>query len=94
VAQQLGLKMGGRIWSIRGDGAATGEGERDVLAVTSDSRGSGKLGPFAAALPEQIVELGHRRTEPRRHRRGAGIGGKVRLRGFAAPAFSPPARWR
>jgi transketolase len=29
-----------------------------VLAVTSDSRGSGKLGPFGAALPEQIVELG------------------------------------
>lgn len=32
--------------------------DRDVLAVTSDSRGSGKLGPFAAALPDQLVELG------------------------------------
>lgn len=32
--------------------------DRNVVAVTSDSRGSGKLGPFAAALPEQIVEVG------------------------------------
>jgi transketolase len=32
--------------------------DRDILAVTSDSRGSGKLGPFGKALPEQIVEIG------------------------------------
>src|SRR5439155_2125574 len=32
--------------------------DRNVLAVTSDSRGSGKLGPFGSALPDQIVELG------------------------------------
>jgi transketolase len=32
--------------------------DRDVLAVTSDSRGSGKLGPFSQALPAQIVEVG------------------------------------
>lgn len=32
--------------------------DRDVLAVTSDSRGSGKLGPFGQALPAQIVEVG------------------------------------
>lgn len=32
--------------------------DRDILAVTSDSRGSGKLGTFAKALPEQIVEIG------------------------------------
>ena len=31
---------------------------KDVLAVTSDSRGSGKLVPYAAALPDQIVEVG------------------------------------
>jgi transketolase len=30
----------------------------NVLAVTSDSRGSGKLTAFAAALPDQIVEVG------------------------------------
>jgi transketolase len=31
---------------------------RDILVVTGDSRGSGKLGPFGKALPEQIVEVG------------------------------------
>ena len=31
---------------------------RDILAVTSDSRGSGKLAPFAGALPAQLVEVG------------------------------------
>lgn len=30
----------------------------DILVVTGDSRGSGKLGPFGKALPEQIVEVG------------------------------------
>jgi transketolase len=32
--------------------------DRNVLVVTSDSRGSGRLAPFAAALPAQIVEVG------------------------------------
>ncbi len=32
--------------------------DRNVLVVTSDSRGSGKLAPFAAAYPDQIVEVG------------------------------------
>lgn len=32
--------------------------DRDVLVVTSDSRGSGKLGPFASKFPDQIVEVG------------------------------------
>jgi transketolase len=31
---------------------------KNVLAVTSDSRGSGKLTRFAAALPDQLVEVG------------------------------------
>ena len=30
----------------------------DIIAVTSDSRGSGKLVPFAEQLPDQIVEVG------------------------------------
>ncbi len=34
------------------------ENDKNVLAVTSDSRGSGKLSPFAARFPEQIVEVG------------------------------------
>ncbi|MCC5024766.1 MAG: hypothetical protein J6386_24605 [Candidatus Synoicihabitans palmerolidicus] len=32
--------------------------DSNVLAVTSDSRGSGKLGPYGQALPEPIVEVG------------------------------------
>jgi transketolase len=32
--------------------------DRNIVAVTSDSRGSGKLGPFGQALPKQLVEVG------------------------------------
>jgi transketolase len=34
------------------------ENDRDILAVTSDSRGSGKLVPFGKKYPKQIVEVG------------------------------------
>jgi transketolase len=34
------------------------EKDRNILVVTSDSRGSGKLGPFAEKFPDQIVEVG------------------------------------
>ncbi len=37
---------------------ALARADRNVLAVTSDSRGSGKLGPFGQALPDQIIEVG------------------------------------
>ena len=32
--------------------------DRDLLVLTSDSRGSGKLAPFAEALPAQLIEVG------------------------------------
>lgn len=32
--------------------------DKNIVAVTSDSRGSGRLVPFAAKFPEQIVEVG------------------------------------
>ena len=32
--------------------------DKDLLVVTGDSRGSGKLGPFGQKLPGQIVEIG------------------------------------
>jgi transketolase len=32
--------------------------DKDILAVTSDSRGSGKLVPFAQKYPKQIIEVG------------------------------------
>jgi transketolase len=35
-----------------------GKKDRDILVVTSDSRGSGKLIPYGEQLPEQIVEVG------------------------------------
>lgn len=35
-----------------------GKSDRDIIVVTSDSRGSGKLVPFGELLPEQIVEVG------------------------------------
>ena len=34
------------------------ENDRDIIVVTSDSRGSGKLVPFGEKFPEQIVEVG------------------------------------
>lgn len=37
---------------------ALAQTNRNVLAVTSDSRGSGKLMSYAAALPEQLIEVG------------------------------------
>ena len=35
-----------------------GQQEKNLLAVTGDSRGSGKLVPFGRKLPDQIVEVG------------------------------------
>ncbi len=32
--------------------------DRDVIALTSDSRGSGRLAPFGEKYPDQIVEMG------------------------------------
>ena len=32
--------------------------DRNVLVITSDSRGSGKLLHFAARLPDQLIEVG------------------------------------
>ena len=34
------------------------ESDRNIIVVTSDSRGSGKLVPFGKRFPEQIVEVG------------------------------------
>ncbi|MFV0541330.1 MAG: transketolase family protein [Aestuariibaculum sp.] len=37
---------------------ALAETDRDIIAVTSDSRGSGKLVPFGQKYPNQIIEVG------------------------------------
>jgi transketolase len=59
VAEKLGLKMGRANLEEFADTLLTlARADRNILAVTSDSRGSGKLGPFGQALPRQIVEVG------------------------------------
>ncbi|MCL5999067.1 MAG: transketolase family protein [Chloroflexi bacterium] len=37
---------------------ALAQHDRNILVVTSDSRGSGKLTPFGLQLPDQLVEVG------------------------------------
>ena len=32
--------------------------DKNIIAITSDSRGSGKLVPFGKKFPEQMVEVG------------------------------------
>jgi transketolase len=59
TAEKLGLKLGRANLEEFADTLLTlARADRNLVAVTSDSRGSGKLGPFGAALPAQIVEVG------------------------------------
>ncbi|MFT3780587.1 MAG: transketolase C-terminal domain-containing protein [Nibricoccus sp.] len=59
MAEKLGLKMGrANLDEFAATLQKLAEGNRNVLAVTSDSRGSGKLAPYGKALPNQIVEVG------------------------------------
>lgn len=59
TAERLGLKSGRANLEVFADTLLElATADRNVLAVTSDSRGSGKIGPFAQALPGQIVEVG------------------------------------
>lgn len=59
VAARLGLKMGrANLEAFADTLLELAKADRQVVAVTSDSRGSGKLGPFGQALPKQIVEVG------------------------------------
>jgi len=58
-AEQLGLTMGrANLEAFADTLLELGHSDRNVMAVTSDSRGSGKLKPFGEALPDQIVEVG------------------------------------
>src|SRR5215469_17456696 len=59
MAEKLGLKMGRP--NLEEFAATLEESAKvnpQILAVTSDSRGSGKLAPFGKALPKQIIEVG------------------------------------
>jgi transketolase len=59
VAASLGLKLGRPNLEEFADALSQlAKEDRNVVAVTSDSRGSAKLGAFATAFPRQLVELG------------------------------------
>lgn len=59
MIQQLGLKKGrANLEEFADTLQQLAEKNPQVVAVTSDSRGSGKLAPFGKALPKQIVEVG------------------------------------
>lgn len=56
---RLGLKKGRANLEVFADTLQElATADRNIIAVTSDSRGSGKLGPYGQALPKQIVEVG------------------------------------
>lgn len=59
TADALGLAPGRANLDVMGETLIElGRADGKLVVVTSDSRGSGKLTPFGAALPRQIVELG------------------------------------
>ena len=59
LAQKLGLKPGrANLEEFAGTLLDLARVDRNILVVTSDSRGSGKLAPFGKALPEQLIEVG------------------------------------
>jgi transketolase len=59
MAEKLGLRKGrANLEEFADTLLALARADRNIVAVTSDSRGSGKLAPFGQALPGQIVEVG------------------------------------
>ena len=59
MAEKLGLKMGrANLEEFAATLEELAKANPNIIAVTSDSRGSGKLAPFGKALPKQIVEVG------------------------------------
>jgi transketolase len=59
MAKKLGLTMGrANLDEFAATLLELGRANRNILVVTSDSRGSGKLGPFGQTLPEQLIEVG------------------------------------
>jgi transketolase len=59
VAERLGLKMGRANLEEFSDALlALAKEDRQIVVVTSDSRGSGKLVRFGQDLPKQLVEVG------------------------------------
>jgi transketolase len=59
MAEKLGLKMGrANLEEFAATLEELAKANPNIIAVTSDSRGSGKLATFAKNLPKQLVEVG------------------------------------
>jgi transketolase len=59
MAETLGLKLGrANLDEFAATLEELAKASPSIIAVTSDSRGSGKLAPFGKAFPRQIVEVG------------------------------------
>ena len=59
MAEKLGLRIGrANLDEFAATLEELAKANPNIIAVTSDSRGSGKLAPFGKALPKQIVEVG------------------------------------
>jgi transketolase len=59
VGERLGLSLGRPNLEVFAETLLElARHDRNIVAVTSDSRGSGKLVPFAQALPRQLIEVG------------------------------------
>lgn len=59
AAERIGLKMGrANLDEFAATLMELAKANRNIAAVTSDSRGSGKLAPFGKELPKQLVEVG------------------------------------
>jgi transketolase len=59
MAEKLGLTLGKpNLETFAATLTELASGDRNIFVVTSDSRGSGKLGPFGQVLPQQIIEVG------------------------------------
>ena len=59
MTEKLGLKMGrANLDEFAATLEELAKANPNIVAVTCDSRGSGKLAPFGKALPKQLVEVG------------------------------------
>ena len=59
MAEKLGLKMGrANLDEFAATLTELAKADRNVVVVTSDSRGSGRLDLFGQSLPNQLVEVG------------------------------------
>lgn len=59
MAERIDLKMGrANLEEFAATLEELATADPNIVAVTGDSRGSGKLAPFGEALPKQIVEVG------------------------------------